>query len=50
MEINRGFESMLPKEQKVKEETPTSILKNIFDFKVFRNRIKFSLEITREGP
>ena len=48
MEINRGFESMLPKEQEVKEETPTSILKNILDFKVFRNRIKFSLEITRE--
>jgi hypothetical protein len=43
--INRGFETMLPKEQ-VKEETLE--YKNLITFRLFNRKFKILLEVSKE--
>ena len=43
--INKGFESMLPKRTQ-KEKEPS--LKNFISFKIFKKRFTFSLEVKEE--
>ena len=42
LNINKGFESMLPKDKTKEKET---IFKNQIKFKIFRKTISFSLEV-----
>ena len=45
--MNRGFESMLPKKRETtKEKEPE--LKNFISFKIFKKRFTFSLEVKEE--
>ena len=45
LNINRGFEAMLPK-PKSKEKKPQ--LSNVVSFKIFSRRFTFSLEVKEE--
>ena len=43
LNINKGFENMIPKETIKKREV---LFKNEIRFKIFKRRISFSIEIT----
>jgi hypothetical protein len=44
--INRGFESMLPNQKRPKEKEPQ--LKNFITFKIFKRRFTLTLEVKEE--
>ncbi len=41
LNINKGFECMIPKKRKIKE----ALFRNSLSFKIFNKRITFSLEV-----
>jgi len=44
LNINKGFECMIPKE-KTKKEEKEAVFKNQIQFKIFKKTISFSIEV-----
>lgn len=46
--INKGFETMIPKNTETKSEEDDQIYRNLINFKLFKRKFKILLEVSEE--